>query len=504
MKQQFYFWHKWIGIAACAAVFAWSLTGFLHPLMSWTQPRSAQPFLKSQLLVPENFKTELDAALRKNNLQTFGGFNTVRFDGATYYQILPDKNGNAGSAETGESCHSSIVSDSIVAKPPLYLNAETGAELSNGDEKYAEFLARYFAGEQRASVKSITLVTDFDSEYKPNNRLLPVYAIEFDRPDALKVYVDTTSSKLATLVDTRKFWLQWFFVNFHNLEFAGMPELTRKIVVTAAMLLVALTAVSGLIVYTMFWRSYCKAKAVTNRSLVRKYHRVGGALVSVFLLAWSASGLFHLWAKANRRDTAKTQIAASFTTERFDFSLTEILKNEPQTTAVSLIGLDARMFYRIARSNHTIGYFDVQTGAELPNGEARYASYLAAQFSGLSEPISIQPLTKFTGEYGFLQKRLPVVKVQFAENSNERVYVDTASATLAMRARDGIAQIEDVSFDYLHKGHWLDWAGKYVRDAVLMMIALGNSLVALLGIRLFVGFKRKKQSGAVEIHNLET
>lgn len=498
MKKQFYLFHKWFGIIACAAVFAWSLTGFLHPIMSWTQPRPTQNMLKLSPLEADNFKVSLGEALSANKIKTFGGFNIVGFNNETFYQILPEnkevtmfqpKEGE------GESCHSSIISDAISAEPPIYLSVSTGEKLADGDEKYAEYLARYFADEKKAEIKSAKVITDFDFEYKAVNRLLPVYEVAFERGDGMKAYVDTSSSKLGTLIDTRKSWLQWTFINFHNLEFAGMPNLTRQIVVAIFMSLVSFTALSGLIVYGLFWRSYGKNKFETSRSLLRKYHRSIGVIVSVFLLAWSSSGMFHLWAKANLGKDAKISYASTYKAERIKISLTEIIKNQAETVSISLVGFNDKMSYRTLKTDQSILYFNAESGEILENGEVEYAKFLAEKFSGNKQIIDVTPITKFGGEYGFILKRLPAMKIQYAENSNERVYVDTSSGKLALKINDGIAQWEDLTFDYLHKGHFLDWTGKYIRDLFLMLIALGNSIVAALGIWLFIGLKRTKSIG---------
>lgn len=491
MKKQFYAFHKWFGIVSCLAIFFWSLTGFLHPIMSWTQPRPKLPFLKLSPIEVDRLKVSLSDALARNNIKTFGGFRIVSFNGQTFYQILPENKQVAMNVSEAESCHSSAISNFVNEERPIYLNTATGEKLENGDEKYAEYLARYFAEEKTADVRSIKFLTDFDSEYRSVNRFLPVYEVEFDRADGMKAYVDTQSSQLATLIDKRKSWLQWAFVNIHNFEFAGMPELTRKVTVTFLMSLVALTALSGLIVYGLFWRTYGKNKVETQRSRLRKYHRSLGLVVSAFMVAWSASGIFHLWAKADLAQDAKIGFLSNYKTDKLVFPLKEVLRNESDTVSVSIVGFDERMFYRLLKTDQSTTYFDTETGEKLENGEIEYAKFLAEKFSSRKNPISVEPITSFSGEYGFILKRLPVVKVQYAENFNERVYVDTANGKLALKINDGMQKWENFSFDYLHKGHYLDWAGRYIRDIFLMLMALGNTIVASLGIWLFVGFNKR-------------
>ena len=71
MKKQFYLIHKWIGLISFLAIVIWNLSGFLHPIMSWTQPRPVQPFLKLAPIESEKLKVSLSEALAKNNIKTF-------------------------------------------------------------------------------------------------------------------------------------------------------------------------------------------------------------------------------------------------------------------------------------------------------------------------------------------------------------------------------------------------------------------------------------------------
>ncbi|MFX5130564.1 hypothetical protein ABTC50_20585, partial [Acinetobacter baumannii] len=72
------------------------------------------------------------------------------------------------------------------------------------DADYATLLARHYLGDQQAAIKASRIITEFDDEYVYINRLLPVWRIDFDRPDGMRVYVDTGTAKLGAMVDDRK------------------------------------------------------------------------------------------------------------------------------------------------------------------------------------------------------------------------------------------------------------------------------------------------------------
>jgi hypothetical protein len=110
---------------------------------------------------------------------------------------------------------------------------------------------------------------------------------------------------------------------------------------------------------------------------------------------------------------------------------------------------------------------------------------LAAFYSGLPDEriVSVQFVTRFEGEYGFIFKRLPVYRVEYATPDHARYYIEPATGALAARIDDGDA-LEGKTFSYLHKWHVTD-KGKDVRDALLALFALGNVAVALMGLTLF-------------------
>jgi hypothetical protein len=131
-------------------------------------------------------------------------------------------------------------------------------------------------------------------------------------------------------------------------------------------------------------------------------------------------------------------------------------------------------------------------GRKLEANDDTLARHLAASLSGLPQESirSVDRITKFGGEYGFVFKRLPVHRVEFAASGNPRFYVEVSTGSLAARVDDGDA-LEGKSFSYLHKWHFTE-AGKDLRDFTLATFAFGHVVVALLGMSLFI--KRRRRS----------
>jgi hypothetical protein len=89
-----------------------------------------------------------------------------------------------------------------------------------------------------------------------------------------------------------------------------------------------------------------------------------------------------------------------------------------------------------------------------------------------------------------VNKRLPVWKVGYAENSRERYYVETSSGRLAALVNDKDLY-EGYSFALFHKHHFMDWGGKTVRDISTMFWAFMQVLMISVGLWFWMKVRRK-------------
>lgn len=469
MKKRFYIWHRWLGILSCLAVLMWSLTGLLHPVMSWTQPQPATQFVRSAPLSADTLRVPLQEVLARNNVAEFKSLNIVSFEGRAYYQVEP-----AG------------------VEMPLYFDITDGGALKNGDQRYAVYLARAFSGDRESEITGTERLTGFDGEYQSVNRLLPVYRVGFARPDRVRAYVETNSSRLGTLVNNRKSWFQWAFTSFHNWGLFGLSEPYRSIGIMFFMLLTFAAAASGVFVYLLFWKRF-KGQAEANgskRGRLRKYHRSIGIIVALMTLMSSSSGAFHAFTKRKPDDRHLYAATDTFRASDLSLPLAEVLRRESQSgpvANVSLVRLERGVYYRVLHPDRSASYINAAAGARAVGGDERYARRLAQTFSGLDDArvVSSETLTTFTPEYGFVNKRLPVVRVQYDVPGNPRYFVETASGKLAARV-DDVALLEGYSFAYLHKWGFLNFIGNFPRDLLMMTFALGNAVVAALGLWMFI------------------
>lgn len=473
MKRYFYLWHRYLGIAACAVVFVWSISGFLHPLMSWTQPRPAKMMLPPAPVKAEVVGVAPAQALAQNGLQNIRDFNLVSFDGQSFYQV---KTANDA--------------------PLVYLNTRDGAMLPNGDERYAIWLAQQYLQEFNAPVTGVAIVRDFDHEYKIINKLLPVYRVQFARADGMRAYVDTSTGLLGTLDNNFKGRLLWLFSNLHNWDWLSFSDKARIAVLVLFALVTMAMAISGLLVYGFFWKSFkpLSANNRNTRNWLKQYHRRLGVTVSLTMLLWSVSAAYHAIEKPAIREEAKTSYAPQqFSSTEAAFPLPNLLAslpNQKPVTNISLVRLGDKAAYQVFRADKTVTYFDTATGAAIEGAGERYARELANSFSGLSDAqiVSVKPVTQFDQEYGFINKRLPVMRVEYNDANQTRYFVEPAAGVLSLKLGNR-KRLESYSFNFLHKWHFLDWAGKKTRDVIMMIFVLLQAAVAGSGLWMFVLWK---------------
>jgi uncharacterized Tic20 family protein len=369
-----------------------------------------------------------------------------------------------------------------------------------------------------ASITSIEFIDDFSAEYKEINRYLPVYKVQFDRADGIRIYVETHQGRFALAVDNKRAVFDWIFSLFHThtwLDFTGKGKLLFEI---SLCLTAALTTVLG--IYVFFTSPQSKGKSQLAKT--RRYHRYTSVVASLFTLMFTLSGAFHAFEKIKPTQPDQSAITYTFTPKEASFKYDSIQKAVGYERPIANIQLvkiyDIPYFQVFYTSNRrsfqnqkpiaetgadlmkaksvpqpTILYFRASDLSALKDGERVYARFLASKLGKCPEKhvIKTELITQFKGEYGFVNKRLPVWKVSFPQNYRERFYVETSTGVLAAYIND-LDLIEGYSFSMLHKHHFMDIAGKKVRDLSTMFWAMAQVVLIFVGLSLW--WKLSKQS----------
>ncbi len=463
-----YQWHRKTGIIVLVPVIMWCVSGLMHPIMArWFKVEIPNRFVKAPALQAGDFSVPLKEALAKNGITSFGNVNIILMDGQRYYQVQPVD-------EEGE-IH--------------YINTRDGVLLDDGDIAYATWLGRYFMEEWQAGIGQIEVVNEYTSEYKFINRLLPVYKISFAGPEGLDVYVHTRSSRLGAANDKARKTYMWLFSTLHNWDFFAFTGPLRPVLMTLLLTLIFLSAVSGLYIYSIGWKRFKKQTMTNSRLKRRKWHRTLGVAVSVVTITFSFSGAYHLLYKKDPNALHDfINQAEIYTADLHTDPVGLLTQLEYPVANISLVTLEDQLYYRFGhwgQHRHAVSYLSARDGSLLENGDRRYARYLAGMFSGLPGTPFVEQITKFGGEYGFVNKRLPVQKVSYNTPDKATYYIETSTGKLAAHVTNP-DRWEGFSFAFLHKYHTLDFAGKDFRDAVMSLAALGLLTVSLFGLALYL------------------
>lgn len=519
IRKNIYRWHRIASMIIALPVLLWAVSGFMHPLMTTIKPAVATQSLKSEAIDPGTCKTALQQALQENKISTIHNVRMIHIDTNYFYQVQETAGGI-----------------------PVYLSTTNGKKLRNGDSLYAQYIAKQFLEGQPAPVKktvqyasvnvahseheghgveaeepsghdccdaatacimlakgsrasATTRVTDFTEEYKSINRLLPVYKVDFNRADGIRLYVETTQDRFAFAMDNRRAVFDTFFSWFHTWQWlngAGPIKYVLMVLITA---LAVFTTIMGLYIFAI-----TKTKK-SNQPLgkARRNHRYVSLIASVFTLMFTFSGGLHAWEKLQAEPPVPPTIryALPAASAQLDLATLQTSFGPTPIHNISLAQIDTVYYWRVlveqaGKATTAASYVRVHDQQPLPDGEVKYAQYLAGVFSGHPESAIQQTtlITKFAGEYGFVNKRLPVWKVGYALNNHERYYVETSTAQPAAYVTDNDL-FEGYSFALLHKHHFMDWGGKITRDVSTMIAAALQIAMVVFGLILVTRWWRK-------------
>lgn len=503
-------YHRWVGLLAVLPVVLWGLSGLSHPIMSRLQPQPSAMMPPVGLL--SGFDAEemvtvrpLSALLPGLGIHAVRQARLLRWQGRMVWQLtLP------GQAER------------------TYVDAMNGMVVPDADKALAVSLARHFAGEPDRGITSMELITRFSDDYPYVNRLLPVWRVAFAGDDGLSAYVETSPLRLATLDNSLKSGFGKVFRTLHSWSFIP-NEGVRDTAMTLFLALAFCSALGGVWLYGFFWR-----KPVTGERAapLRRWHRRLGVLVAASTLAFTGSAMLHVLLlnkgsnegvprilpdqllNADSLHLAPHAIGLTASEQLDIVSVAGQAVVRASEQSASMVGRKGHGAMPAAKAGadhahhqgHHQGhegskpaasgerYFVVGSGTLLVDGAQQHARALAAAFAGMPEEqiTGIERVTRFAGEYGFINKRLPVWKVDFRTPENLTLYVEATSGVLAAEVRD-LQRFEGFSFAYLHKWNFLDGIGKDGRDLLLGLFALLNVVVVMLGAGLWL---RRRKSPA--------
>lgn len=523
IRKNIYRWHRTLSLVIAVPVLLWAASGFMHPVMTTFRPAIATHAYEQPEIDSAAIRIPVEDVLSEHAITRLHTFRIVEIGGNWFYQVQKEPDGI-----------------------PDYYSTRTGRRLNSGDELYAQYLANHFLNGYKnedgaashastrnmaqddidcclaaaryvrrydgtAKINGTRRITAFSNEYKYVNRLLPVYRISFDRNDGIRVYVETTTGRLAHAIDKRRAFFDSIFSTFHTWNWLDALGKFKYFVMIALLAACLLTSIVGIYIFIITKGRSAKGNGIKK---ARKNHRWTAVSISLFTIMFAFSGAFHAFEKIRETPSAASYVYPLLETKQIDFNFPRIdsLLDNP-ITDIRLACVSDKYYWRITTAGEPpspgrprqetdpmkkrsapmaeISYFDISDQTILAEGERRYARCLASHFSGrsMTDTTTIMPVTKFEGEYGFVNKRLPVWKVAYQGNGNERYYIETLTGALATRVEDRDL-FEGYSFALLHKHHFMDWGGKTVRDISTMFWAMAQIVMVGIGLTLWRKVRR--------------
>jgi hypothetical protein len=493
ITRNIYRWHRVTGMIIALPALLWTLSGFLHPVMSSFRPEIKNQTLPAVVIDTAKVKLPLNEALAMHGIDSFHNFRIVELYGGFYYQV--QQNGQ----------------DSL-----SYISTFNGQLLPRGDHQYAAYMAQRYLSEpgdgskqghhnlradlssavakpisigahRKTRITNVELIKKFSHEYRSSNVLLPVYRVDFDRPDHLRLYIETSTGRMSIAMDDKRAWFTRFFAATHSWSFLDGMGMAKNILLGSISLLCFLSSVSGFYVYNIINRK--KQKSDKHKS-TRSWHRKLGNVFVLTTLLFAFSGAWHSFHKLPEKKESGFYTYSQFTSKNCSLPLTGICNSidTAKLANISIVRMNGVSYWQVTEirgRKMQKRYFETETLMELNEGDNKYGCYLACSFANKNqdEIKKSQSLNSFNNRYSMMKKRLPVIEVEFAHGTN--YYVETSTGMLS--AISGRAdEAERFSFSNLHMQHyWEDLfgrkTGKQLKNIVLMGSTLGLMLLAFTG-----------------------
>lgn len=531
-------WHRRLALVLGVFVMMWALTGVLHPIMSATQPQPAKRMPPPQQLQLQD-AIPLPTLLQQQGITQLSQVQVLQLGQAQAHDLQHHQQQHH---KTLIHKNQSPILAYRVQQPEqavgLYINAQTGKPIVNGEQRDAEQLALWYSGLTTQQIRGSQLVTAFNDDYPSVNRLLPVWRVDFD--NGLRAYVEPSQRRLATLSNDSKMWMARIFRLGHTWSIGqddgqGLERWWGKDILMKAVLIGLLAmALLGL---TLFVKIHNRQNHRLKDKPTRRFHRYLGASLWVFVVAWLSSGLYHHWHKSEKI----TLPTAVFNVETLSLNAWQQATQKP-LQQLNLVASNFKaengsvtaqaawlLRYPSQRTMQPSGQASGQTSGQAssqPSGQQgsminhksgshaehqhhqankaqppkislldantaqvitpeQQAKQLTAFALGLplQQLIQTEWVTQFGGEYGFINKRLPVIKVQSTLDNDQRLYIEPSTGLIASSVTNADA-LEGLSFAYLHKWRFID-INKTLLDVLMGITAALIALLVALGYRVY-------------------
>lgn len=465
MKRLFLLWHRRLGVILLIPLLLFSLSGLLHPVMRLTRPEPAQVFYPPPVW-PDQIAHW--SALPELSAEQVAGLRPVNVENQWLLQRWQSR-----------------------GEPSEILHPQSGAVIGQGAAQYAEQLARHFSGESSARVISAEFIAEFTDDYPSVNRLLPVWQVTFDRPDGLTAFVDIRQDRLGAMSDHLRSDLMGLFRALHTWSFIPEDNPLRSPLLLLSMVGGILISASGLYLFIVL-----PARA-RSRNKMKQWHVWTGVGIAAVALAFSLSGLIRTIEKLSP-EVRGIALDPLVTATALEFGFSEIQQTLSGTTGVILHELEGEPVWQVLQGKSPDIWLSARTGEQIEQGEQRLAAQMLQALPVIGQqadtlPDAVRQVNKFSDDpdYGFIDKRLPVLAMEF---NTDHFYFDLRDNTLSLRVTDSDRRYSWI-FRYLHKWRFAHALGHDGRDSLMTLAIFVMAISSITGVVLWGRRKLKQGSG---------
>lgn len=223
------------------------------------------------------------------------------------------------------------------------------------------------------------------------------------------------------------------------------------------------------------------------------WHKRLALLACLGIFSWAGSGMLHPlmgYLQPRAQTMATPQQVLPLENLR---SPAQVLGADgiTQVQGLRLLVLAGEPYYQARLADEPVPRYWHARSGQATELAAAHAESLARHYLGRDEPMAYAgSIARFTSEYAFINRLLPVARVDTQRDDQLRVYVDLFHdrlGTLVDERKAGFSAF----FQTMHSFRWLDAAGPL--RPVLMLILLASIVSAtLFGVALFIARRRAR------------
>jgi hypothetical protein len=241
--------HRYTAITAALFTLLWAFSGCYHALSKFKEDARDRYAVYTRLSASAtDFDiTRLQAACPR----PISNIGIVEMNGEGYWRVSMLQDHMSANKDLMKEMKATFT-------PTAYVRIRDYKTLTEGDARYAVWMATRFSGFPDVEIKKVEAITSFGDEYNFTDKRLPVWKVSYDRDHHVRYYLETASGRLASRVDDLVAAEGYSFSLFHKHHFMDWGGKTIR---DASTMFWAFAQVLMVIVGVIFW---LKAKKRTS------------------------------------------------------------------------------------------------------------------------------------------------------------------------------------------------------------------------------------------------